>query len=202
MVPTNECDYLTDPTGNRRYWPISCTRADPDWVAAHRSQLWAEADHREATSPMPLWLDDPAIAITAQAAQEARLPDDPWHDPIAAWLAGRGRAACAWPMCCTWPLACRGTGRTARPSSARAWCCAPWAGRATRCAAVAPPTGSGSRAGRGEPPARAAPPRVVQRAGDRRWRGLMAAGTGPVSMPCAAGVKCMALLCRTHFPGA
>lgn len=87
---TNECDYLTDPTGNRRYWPISCTRADPDWVAAHRSQLWAEADHREATSPMPLWLDDPAIAITAQAAQEARLPDDPWHDPIAAWLAGRG----------------------------------------------------------------------------------------------------------------
>lgn len=87
---TNEHDYLTDPTGNRRYWPVCCTRADVAWVTASRDQLWAEACRRETTDPMPLWLDDAATAAIAAEAQEARLPEDPWHDPITAWLAGRG----------------------------------------------------------------------------------------------------------------
>lgn len=87
---TNEHDYLTDPTGNRRYWPVSCTRADVGWIVASRAQLWAEACHRESTDPMPLWLDDAATAAIAAEAQESRLPEDPWRDPITAWLAGRG----------------------------------------------------------------------------------------------------------------
>lgn len=46
---TNEDHYLTDPTGNRRFWPVRLTRpADLDWLRANREQLLAEALHHLA----------------------------------------------------------------------------------------------------------------------------------------------------------
>lgn len=88
---TNEREYLTDPTGNRRYWPVTCTRADVAWVTAWRAQLWAEAAWREATAPLELWLDDAHLRAAAAHAQDTRMHEDAWHDPIATWL--RSRAA-------------------------------------------------------------------------------------------------------------
>lgn len=44
---TNESHYLTDTTGNRRFWPVRTTRApDSEWLLANLEQLFAEAVHR------------------------------------------------------------------------------------------------------------------------------------------------------------
>jgi predicted P-loop ATPase len=41
---TNEDHYLTDPTGNRRFWPVAVTREiDVAWVTANLEQMFAEA---------------------------------------------------------------------------------------------------------------------------------------------------------------
>jgi predicted P-loop ATPase len=43
---TNEDHYLTDPTGNRRMWPVRVTRQiDLEWLKANRDQMFAEAMH-------------------------------------------------------------------------------------------------------------------------------------------------------------
>ena len=43
---TNERNYLTDVTGNRRFWPVQLTRPpDTQWLGANLEQLFAEAVH-------------------------------------------------------------------------------------------------------------------------------------------------------------
>lgn len=40
---TNEDEFLMDPTGHRRYWPVRVLQCDLEWLAANRAQLFAEA---------------------------------------------------------------------------------------------------------------------------------------------------------------
>jgi len=40
---TNREDFLSDPTGSRRYWPVTVGQVDVDALRRDREQLWAEA---------------------------------------------------------------------------------------------------------------------------------------------------------------
>lgn len=83
---TNEHQYLKDGTGNRRYWPVPCTRIDVDGIKAARDQLWAEAVARFRGNEL-WWITDQSELDLAQAAQADRVEEDVWASPIDQWLA-------------------------------------------------------------------------------------------------------------------
>ena len=82
---TNSTDYLRDSSGNRRFWPIRCSRADVAWIIAAREQLWAEAAARE-TAGEAHWIDTESVRTEATAAQAERLDADVWTDRIREYL--------------------------------------------------------------------------------------------------------------------
>jgi hypothetical protein len=83
---SNPSEYLSDPTGNRRFWPIECQRVDLAGLAADRDQLWAEvvAMFRagETCDLAPKWWSD------AAAEQKAREVVSPIEERLVALLDG------------------------------------------------------------------------------------------------------------------
>jgi len=82
---TNDDAYLRDSTGNRRYWPVTATKCEPELIKANREQLWSELVHRYKAGDKS-YLDAPTEAL-AKAEQEARYEGDAWEPQIDAWLA-------------------------------------------------------------------------------------------------------------------
>ena len=81
---TNQDIYLTDTTGNRRYWPVRCTVINIESLKADRDQLWAEALHLyRAGTP---WHVLPQELYLFESEQESRLMNDAWEDCIESWL--------------------------------------------------------------------------------------------------------------------
>ncbi|MGL3710496.1 VapE domain-containing protein [Leptospirillum ferriphilum] len=80
----NDNDYLKDPTGARRFWPVRCGKIDLEALARDRDQLWAEAVHRYRAGET--WWEVPE---QAKDEQEARYQSDSWEEIIAPWLSGR-----------------------------------------------------------------------------------------------------------------
>lgn len=87
---TNQSEYLRDSTGNRRFWPVRCEKAEHAWIAEVREQLWAEAVQIEEEGE-PLWLDEEKLSRIARLKQADRLSDDPWSDQIRDWIGSGGR---------------------------------------------------------------------------------------------------------------
>ena len=85
----NHHTYLSDSTGNRRYWPVACRAIDLEGIVRDRDQLWAEAvslfeDGRT-------WWPDTAVEIQAcEDAQNPRAEGDAWEPLIEAHLAVAG----------------------------------------------------------------------------------------------------------------
>ena len=82
---TNLDDFLRDTTGNRRYWPAFCTKADPAYIAKNRRQLWAEACVLEELGTT-IWLDGAKAQETALEQQASRVASDVWTDKILDWV--------------------------------------------------------------------------------------------------------------------
>lgn len=86
-INPGESGYLTDSTGNRRYWPVAVTRADVELLADRRDQLWAEA-RRAFDNGEDWWLTEEEEAL-AQAQVEQRQEYDVWSDILADKLHGQ-----------------------------------------------------------------------------------------------------------------
>jgi predicted P-loop ATPase len=81
---TNEGEFLRDPTGARRFWPVAVGEAGPIDVAAiarDRGQLFAEAIVRFRAGEV-WWIAEPHLLAQANAASEARRQVDPWESAI------------------------------------------------------------------------------------------------------------------------
>lgn len=87
---TDKRDYLTDPAGNRRFWPVAVTQCDFAGLADARNQLWAEAVWRYNFASEPLYLQDDALH-QARAIQESRRVEDEgdaMRESFRRWVAG------------------------------------------------------------------------------------------------------------------
>lgn len=77
---TNDTEYLEDPTGNRRFWPLRVGKFDLEGAKAERDLLWAEAAHL-VSSGHQLALPDHLWSAAAQVQSE-RVVGDVWEEVI------------------------------------------------------------------------------------------------------------------------
>ena len=75
MGTTNGTDYLSDPTGNRRYLPVACATIDLETARAEVVQLWAEA-FDQVKRGIPNYLVSSGAKEKAVVEQSARCFDD------------------------------------------------------------------------------------------------------------------------------
>jgi predicted P-loop ATPase len=80
---TNETQWLTDPTGNRRFWPVKVSNVNVDAVVRDKDQLWAEA-YTYIRDGKNYWVDvnDPVHKLF-EIEQRARYNGDPWESLVA-----------------------------------------------------------------------------------------------------------------------
>lgn len=88
---TNETEYLIDPSGERRFWPVRCDAVVHVKGLRHdRDQLWAEAVARYDAGAA--WhVDTPELRALCEAEQREREVVDPWVGVVARWLAHPNR---------------------------------------------------------------------------------------------------------------
>jgi predicted P-loop ATPase len=77
---TNDTEYLQDPTGNTRFWPVLTGTIDLAALERDRDQLWAEAALAEATGE-PLIIPEELWGAAAERQNE-RFIGDPWDDRL------------------------------------------------------------------------------------------------------------------------
>lgn len=88
---TNDSRWMTDPTGNRRFWPVSVGDIDIQGVEEVKEQLWAEAVYRvKSGEPHFITNNDPTY-VAAEEEQAGRFNGHIWEDVIVEYLEGRDK---------------------------------------------------------------------------------------------------------------
>jgi putative DNA primase/helicase len=82
----NDSEYLRDPTGGRRFWPVKCGTIDIRGLCQARDQLFAEAVSRYRRGEK-WFLHEKELIEDATEEQSARQLQHPWEEPIGEWLA-------------------------------------------------------------------------------------------------------------------
>ena len=90
---TNKKEFLSDPSGSRRFHPVEVGAIDLAGLIADRDQLWAEAVDLYRRG-LPWWLTRDEDQALASAAEEYEAVD-PWFGPVARWAEGRGQVEIA-----------------------------------------------------------------------------------------------------------
>lgn len=85
---TNQSTYLKDESGNRRFWPIVCTRINIHHLIKDRDQLIAEAIVMFKAG-VKWWPDKDFEATYIKPQQDARYEPDVWEEAIATFLQTR-----------------------------------------------------------------------------------------------------------------
>lgn len=86
---TNQDAYLRDATGNRRYWPVMCSKVDAEQLQRDRDQIWAEAFHLYQQG-FQWWPSEKEKSLFV-VEQEERFESDVWEELIERWLRGHTR---------------------------------------------------------------------------------------------------------------
>ena len=85
---TNQQSFLTELTGDRRFWPITCpAMIDVDLLATWRDQLWAEADRAFQEGEKWYLTDDEKGWL--EPIHEKHKTSDVWESDVLAYLEKR-----------------------------------------------------------------------------------------------------------------
>lgn len=84
---TNKGDWMNDPTGGRRWWPVTVGVVDIPALARDREQLWAEAAEAVAKGEQPMLSFEMSSEQKEQV--KARRNVDPWLDSVRSFLVGK-----------------------------------------------------------------------------------------------------------------
>lgn len=89
---TNDEQYLKDPSGNRRTWPVRVVEFDVPALLAVRDQLWAEAARLDLEHPEAEYIRLPKeLYDDATEEQRKRTVDDPYRIMLAEAFGGAAR---------------------------------------------------------------------------------------------------------------
>lgn len=83
---TNNDKFLSDPTGNRRFWVIPINqKIDIEWVKKHRDLIWAAAvlAYKDGYSS---YLTEEEQALSDSINSSNYQEEDVWTEPVTAWL--------------------------------------------------------------------------------------------------------------------
>jgi predicted P-loop ATPase len=84
---TNQDEFLGDPTGARRFWPVRVGDINVTALEQEADQLWAEADHRYRAGES--WWLDPTLDQARALASEEFTARDAWSAIVEDWVSSR-----------------------------------------------------------------------------------------------------------------